>query len=77
MQAWSLLRRILFRFLCSYFILYALPDRGRVSIAGSIPGTGYLTERYIDLWHRLCPWVGSHFFHLSGRPIIYVPTGSS
>jgi hypothetical protein len=73
---WSLPHRVFFRFVCSYFVLYSLPERGRVNIFRSIPGAGFLIERYTALWHAICPWVGSHVFHLSGRPITYVPTGS-
>ena len=73
---WSLPRRILFRFLCVYLVLYALPDRGRISIVNSIPYAGLLSAKYIALWQAICPWVGSRFFHLSGRRITYAPTGS-
>lgn len=75
-EPWSLPQRVLFRFVCSYFVLYALPERGRISIFNSIPWLGLLFQPYTALWHRICPWVGSHFFHLSGRPITYTFTGS-
>jgi uncharacterized membrane protein YphA (DoxX/SURF4 family) len=73
---WSLLHRAFFRFLFSYFLLYALPSTGRVSLLSDIPGASWIAEKYVSLWHALCPWAGSHFFHLSGRPVTYVPTGS-
>jgi hypothetical protein len=73
---WSAGHRVFFRFLCSYFVLYALPDEGRASIFQTIPGAAFLIAKYVSLWHALCPWVGRHWFHLSGRPITYFPTGS-
>jgi uncharacterized membrane protein YphA (DoxX/SURF4 family) len=73
---WSLSHRILFRFLCAYFLLYSLPGHGRVSIFNSIPASQIIWKPYNDLWHAICPWVGSHWFHLSGRPITYFDTGS-
>jgi uncharacterized membrane protein YphA (DoxX/SURF4 family) len=57
-------------------VLYALPSTGRVSLLSEVPGTSWIAQKYVGLWHAVCPWVGSHFFHLSGRPITYVPTGS-
>jgi uncharacterized membrane protein YphA (DoxX/SURF4 family) len=73
---WSLLRRIWFRFVCGYFLLYSLPSNDRDSIFSSIPGSQFLWKPYLDLWRTLCPWVGKHWFHLSGRAITYTPTGS-
>ncbi len=74
--AWSLAHRVLFRFLFSYFVLYSLPDSGRISIVNVVPGTDFLTKKYIALWHAMCPWVAIHVFHLSGQPTTYFPTGS-
>jgi uncharacterized membrane protein YphA (DoxX/SURF4 family) len=76
LRRWPVVRRLVFRFLCAYFVLYSLPSRGRVSIVGLIPGTSFLTQKYVAMWQSICPWVGSHVFHLSGRAITYVPTGS-
>src|SRR5579871_886900 len=74
---WSLAHRIFFRFLFCYFILYALPDSGRISIINVIPGAyNLISKRYIALWHAICPWVAIHVFHLSGQPVTYFPTGS-
>lgn len=73
MPDWSLPRRILFRFLCVYFVLYAFPGTGRISVFSTIPGT---TNLFIGPWHAICPWVGSHWFHLSGPAITYIRTGS-
>lgn len=73
---WSLGHRIFFRFLFSYFVLYCLPDDGRVSMVSAIPFTEYLSNQYIALWHKICPWVAIHIFHLSGERVTYFPTGS-
>jgi hypothetical protein len=70
---WSFARRLFFRFLCGYFLIYSLPS---ASIFWSIPGSQFVWKPYINLWHAVCPWVGSHWFHLSGSPITYAPTGS-
>jgi uncharacterized membrane protein YphA (DoxX/SURF4 family) len=74
--SWSLAHRVVFRFLFSYFVLYALPDSGRISILNTIPGTGLLSKQYVAMWHALCPWVAIHVFHLSGQPVTYFLTGS-
>lgn len=73
---WSVMRRLGFRFLCAYFVLYSLPSTGRVSIFPSFPGGNFVFGWYIALWRAICPWVGSRVFHLSGRAITYMPTGS-
>jgi len=75
-SSWSLPHRVFFRFLFSYFVLYALPDSGRISIFNSIPGASLLSKRYVAMWHVLCPWVAIHVFHLSGQPTTYFLTGS-
>lgn len=75
-EAWTFAHRMLFRFLCGYFLLYSLPSTGRVSIVGSIPYGGVIFRWYVGMWKTICPWVASHVFHLSGRVITYFPTGS-
>jgi uncharacterized membrane protein YphA (DoxX/SURF4 family) len=72
-RSWSLAQRIGFRFAFAYFFLYALPENGRVSILGLIPG---LASAYTKLWHAICPWIAIHMFHLSGQRTTYFPTGS-
>ena len=74
--SWSLAHRVSFRFLFSYFVLYALPDSGRISILNVIPGAAFVSKQYIAMWHALCPWVAIHVFHLSGQPTTYFITGS-
>lgn len=75
-EAWTFAHRMLFRFLCGYFLLYSLPSTGRVSILESIPYGGFVFSWYVGMWKAICPWVGIHLFHLSGRAVTYFPTGS-
>lgn len=74
--AWPLPQRIIFRFLFCYFLLYSLPESGRVTFVSMIPGLGFLSHAYISAWHALVPWVAIHIFHLSGVRTTYFPTGS-
>lgn len=73
---WSLPLRVLFRFAFCYFLLYSLPETGRVNIIGIVPGAAKLIGIYTSWWHRLCPWVGINIFHQSGQAVTYFPTGS-
>ena len=74
--SWSLLRRVVFRFVCCYWVLYALPDTGRVSIAYVIPGAAFVLKPYVNFCHAVIPWVATHLFHVTGRAATYFPTGS-
>jgi len=67
---WDLRKRILFRFICSYLILYNLPFP-----IGELPFTSYLSTLYYDMWFKLVPWVGKHILHLS-YDIKVFPNGS-
>src|SRR5215469_8017744 len=69
---WSLPHRVLFRFLLIYFLLYSLPS----IFFQWVPFGRVVFGWYIRLWQTICPLVGSHVFHLTGRAIRYVPTGS-
>jgi hypothetical protein len=73
---WSLARRLAFRFCCCYWLLYCLPEPGRVNILQAFPGGSLLAKPYTGLWHTLCPWAAIHIFHLSGQPVTYFRTGS-
>lgn len=75
-EQWNLATRIGFRFAFCYWVLYCLPENGRVSLTGLIPGAYYINRPYVWLWHKLTPWVAEHLFHLSGTRITYFPTGS-
>ncbi len=74
--SWSLPRRVLFRFLACYWLLYALPEQGRSNIFRTIPGSQFFIRPYTNLWHANVPWVAIHVFHVTGRAATYVPTGS-
>jgi hypothetical protein len=66
---WSPAQRVLFRFACSYLVLYTFPfPLQRIPWAGPI-----LTQPYKGLWDRLVPWAGKH---LLGIPV-RIPTGGS
>lgn len=57
---WSLARRVGFRFLFSYFILFFLTGQEVTSIPFSTP----LIERYTKFWFGIAVWIGSHLFHI-------------
>jgi len=68
-QTWSPVRRIVFRFVFSYLVLYNFPFP-----LDTIPWLGaILTQPYKDLWNALVPWVGRHLFHVN---ITVRPNGS-
>src|SRR5215831_5376174 len=75
-RSWSLAHRFLFRFLCGYWLLYALPESGRIWIFGIIPGIGVVMQPYTRMWHDVVPWVAIHIFHVTGRAATYFRTGS-
>jgi hypothetical protein len=60
-QPWPLSSRILFRFVCCYWLLYALLEGGRVSIVYNIPGTQFLAQPYTRMRHVVVPWVAIHW----------------
>jgi uncharacterized membrane protein YphA (DoxX/SURF4 family) len=77
---WSLPQKLAFRFFCVYWLLYALPESGRVSIfglLGTIPKAGpWMIGQYGKMWHAFVPWVATRFFHVTGQPATYFRTGS-
>src|SRR5262249_26898774 len=75
---WSLTRRVVFRFVCCYLLLYMAPARpdGRVNLVEVIPGGSWLANGYCGLWHKGGSWGGIHIFHLNGKATTYFPTGS-
>jgi hypothetical protein len=60
---WSWARRVIFRFIFIYFVLYNLPFP-----FGWIPATGGIAETYLLMWHNMVPWVGRYVLRLS-QPI--------
>src|ERR1035438_5178113 len=74
---WSLLKRIVFRFVCSYLMLYNLPMVGHVNLLEVIPGVPWLSERYNRAWHAIVPCVAIHVFNLSGPVTVYPAVNGS
>jgi hypothetical protein len=70
---WSLGRRLAFRFFCCYWLLYALPERGRATL---VPDEEVLFKWWERIVHTVVPWVAIHVFHVTGQPATYFPTGS-
>ncbi len=73
---WSVPRRVLFRMVFCYWVLYAMPEPGRSSALSTIPGSQFLFRPYENLWHTIVPWVAVHIFHITGRAATYFRTGS-
>jgi hypothetical protein len=65
---WGPVKRVLFRFLFAYLVLYIFPFPLDV-----IPYVGMVTQPYQDLWNAIVPWVGEHVFHVA---ITVQPNGS-
>jgi hypothetical protein len=61
---WSFSRRIAFRFLFSYFVLYT------DAMLGMFPFGDAVLRRYVDLWFPVVVWVGKSVLHL--RQDIYL-----
>jgi uncharacterized membrane protein YphA (DoxX/SURF4 family) len=74
---WRLLDRLVFRFVCSYFLLYSLPQSGAVNLIDEIPGGSFVTRPYIAMWHAIVSWVAVHVFHLTGPVTVYPPQNGS
>ena len=68
--AWSAAKRVGFRFLFSYFVLYLFPFP-----IGQIPIPGNPTRFWGQLEQWLSLWTETHLFRLS-EPVPIVPTGS-
>ena len=67
---WSFAKRLGFRFVFAYFVLYYIPFP-----LDSIPYTGKVWALWARFWEHLVVWTGAHVFHLPS-PIVYQPTGS-
>jgi len=57
---WSLAKRIGFRFLFSYFVLFFLMGQE----IEQIPFLGKLVEAYTRLWYVIAVWIGKNLFHI-------------
>lgn len=60
---WSLAKRIGFRFLFSYFVLFFLTGQE----IEAVPLLGSLVEKYTEGWYAIAVWVGRHLFHIRGE----------
>ncbi|MBJ6759757.1 hypothetical protein JGU66_03220 [Myxococcaceae bacterium JPH2] len=69
--AWSLARRIAFRFACAYLCLYGFSFLMESLPSGALV-SGFLNEQ---VWHVAVPWVGKHVLHL-GADITTFQNGS-
>jgi len=73
-QRWSLPTRIGFRFVFSYFFLYAIS--GAVGSLGSYKKFKTVDAALWDkIWHPIVPWVGAHVLGITGD-FSEVPNGS-
>jgi hypothetical protein len=57
---WNPITKIVFRFAFAYLVLYNFPFPLEL-----IPYVSKITEPYTTLWHKVVPWVGSHFFNVN------------
>ncbi len=70
-EAWSLARRVAFRFAFAYLVLYSAPFPLDI-----LPGLSDLATSLNDgLWQAVVPWVGKHVLRLS-TDITVFPNGS-
>lgn len=70
--AWSPLRRILFRWYFSYFVLYWFPYP-----LSEFPGVSRLVGMYDRAWHVLVRWVGAHVFHAKISILLHTGSGDT
>ena len=68
---WTLLQKMVFRFLFVFFILFVLFNPNAVSL----PGVRWAYGTYIDHFHNLIAWLAKHVLHLA-KPITIFTGGS-
>ena len=68
--SWGLARRVGFRFVFAYMVLYNLPFP-----IGALPLTDPVRAWYDTLWHVVVPWFAAHVLHLAS-PITIFSNGS-
>jgi hypothetical protein len=68
---WSLPKRIGFRFLFSYFVLFFLTGQ---EIEG-LPLAGALVAKYTEGWYAIAVWIGRHLFQIH-HEIVFDGSGS-
>ncbi len=72
---WSLIKRIAFRFVLVYYLLYIGPGPvGSLGTYKSIKGLD--VNIWSVLWHQVVPWVGTNILHLNANALSEVPNGS-
>lgn len=64
---WSLPKRIGFRFLFSYFVLFFLTGQE----IERIPFSGFLVQKYTELWHTAAVWIGKNLFHIRYEIVLF------
>lgn len=69
-DSWSVTRKLAFRFVFAYFVLYNIPFP-----ISALPFPEPVTPAYNGVWHAVAPWVGAHLLHL-GTPITIFENGS-
>lgn len=68
---WNLAKRLTFRFVFAYMVLYNLPFP-----LSQLPFTSYLLQKYTQMWNAVVPWVGKHVLRLSyDVPVIFSGSG--
>jgi uncharacterized membrane protein YphA (DoxX/SURF4 family) len=58
---WSLPRRIAFRFLFTYFVLFVLTGQE----VAQLPLLSWPSRKYTELWYAVAVWLGRHLFHVT------------
>src|SRR5579872_3487815 len=67
---WSLLKKLAFRFFFIYFLLYIFFNPN-----GVLPYIDDVYNWYIQPFHKLVVWIGTHVLHLA-KPITTFTNGS-
>src|SRR5688572_17489829 len=68
---WNLAKRLTFRFVFAYLVLYNLPFP-----LSQLPFTSYLLQKYMQMWNAVVPWVGKNILRLSyDVPVIFSGSG--
>ena len=73
---WHPIKRVLFRFVFCYFVLYSWPESGRVDFLNSLPGGEPVSDWLNKPLHAIVPWIAARVFHITGEAATYFRTGS-
>jgi hypothetical protein len=67
---WSLPTRIAFRFVCAYFLQFALCT-GHKTILEKVPAVGHSVQGAFNLpYLKISEWIAIHMLHLSGAAVV-------